>query len=281
MAAESKEEDSKPAIIKKPRKDIAAAAAAKAAADEEHEKPEATAEKEREEAATDEKDKEESSEREATEKEQNEEVVEDKPVAKAPGRKGRLPAKKAPVIEDEPDDGAPIPEEDPTSWNQHLVELLLYKYHYKSLNVSASNNAPLRNWVDIQRKVYRRHRNDPSSITDRQREQLNALEAIEFPFTLKGELHWDRFYEKLREFRDKHGHSLVPRLCEFPGLGDWVVDQRRHYKLRTQGKASGLDDERVRKLEELGMVWNVRNRPEWNSRFDELLAYKVCIFEER
>jgi len=67
---------------------------------------------------------------------------------------------------------------------------------------------------------------------------------------------------------------LVPRLCEFAGLGDWVIDQRRQYKLMMQGKPSVLDPERQRKLEALGFVWVVRNRPEWNNRYSELLAYK-------
>ena len=66
----------------------------------------------------------------------------------------------------------------------------------------------------------------------------------------------------------------MPRLCEFPGLGDWVIDQRRQYKLMMQGKPSVLDPERQRKLEELGFVWVVRNRPEWNNRYQELLQYK-------
>ena len=57
-------------------------------------------------------------------------------------------------------------------------------------------------------------------------------------------------------------------------MGDWVIDQRRQYKLMMQGKPSVLDPERQRKLEEVGMVWIVRNRPEWNNRFQELLTYR-------
>lgn len=53
-----------------------------------------------------------------------------------------------------------------------------------------------------------------------------------------------------------------------------MIDQRRQYKLMMQGKPSVLDPERQRKLEEVGMVWIVRNRPEWNNRFQELLTYR-------
>lgn len=41
-----------------------------------------------------------------------------------------------------------------------------------------------------------------------------------------------------------------------------------------QGKPSVLDPERQKKLEDLGFVWVVRNRPEWNNRFAELLQYR-------
>jgi Helicase associated domain len=41
-----------------------------------------------------------------------------------------------------------------------------------------------------------------------------------------------------------------------------------------QGKPSVLDPERQRKLEDLGFVWVVRNRPEWNNRYQELLQYR-------
>jgi len=66
----------------------------------------------------------------------------------------------------------------------------------------------------------------------------------------------------------------VPRICETPGLGDWVTDQRRQHKAWKAGKASQLTTERRTKLEELGFAWQVRNRPEWDQRYQELLDYK-------
>jgi hypothetical protein len=63
-------------------------------------------------------------------------------------------------------------------------------------------------------------------------------------------------------------------MCEFPGLGDWVVEQRRQYKLMNQGKASSLDPERRQILDDLGFVWVVRSRPEWEKRLEQLKAYK-------
>lgn len=48
------------------------------------------------------------------------------------------------------------------------------------------------------------------------------LESVRFAFTTRGEEHWQKSYDKLKEYREEHGHVLVPRQCEIPGLGDWV-----------------------------------------------------------
>jgi hypothetical protein len=53
-------------------------------------------------------------------------------------------------------------------------------------------------------------------------DQIDVLESVRFAFTTRGEEHWQKSYEKLKEYRDEHGHVLVPRQCEIPGLGDWV-----------------------------------------------------------
>ena len=66
----------------------------------------------------------------------------------------------------------------------------------------------------------------------------------------------------------------MPRLCEVPGLGDWLTDQRRQYKAWKQVQSTQLTQERRDKLTSIGFVWSVRNRPEWEQRYHELLQYK-------
>ena len=46
-----------------------------------------------------------------------------------------------------------------------------------------------------------------------------------------------------------------------------------HY--RKQGQASQLTDDRREKLEQLGFAWQVRNRPEWDARYKQLVEYKA------
>lgn len=169
----AEEDEAKPSIIKKPRKDIAA----KAAAEEEKEKAEA--------AAKDVK---------------MEEVKPD--IAQPPP----IIYKEEEDLEDQ-DDGAVIPEESDQSWNQHLFDLLMYKHQYKTLHVQATYDGPLQQWADIQRKLYRRHKKDPSTVSDATKKRILALDAVNFPFTLRGAAHWDRYFTKLQEFQAKHGRK--------------------------------------------------------------------------
>jgi Helicase associated domain len=96
-------------------------------------------------------------------------------------------------------------------------------------------------------------------------QQVSVLESLHVPLTSRGDDHWNRYYELLVQYRNRHGHVLVPRLCEVPGLGDWVTDQRRQYKAKQQGQPSQMTLVRQEMLEDLEFVWHVRNRPEWVS----------------
>ena len=70
---------------------------------------------------------------------------------------------------------------------------------------------------------------------------------------------WARF-EELKRFREENGHCIVPnRYPPHPPLGNWVSTQRRQYKLWKKGKASSMNNERAKALEDLGFSWVVRN----------------------
>jgi hypothetical protein len=79
-------------------------------------------------------------------------------------------------------------------------------------------------WIVQLRKDYKNRERNPeqSPLTD---DQINVLESIRFAFTTRGEEHWQKNYEKLKEYKSDHGHVLVPRQCEIPGLGDWVSER--------------------------------------------------------
>ena len=163
--------------------------------------------------------------------------------------------------------------QDPATFNDYFFDLLAYKAETNNFHVTKEENASLHAWLQNVKKEYKLFLQDPntSTLTAAQRK---VLEHLHVPLTSRGDDHWNRFFALLKSYGDRHGHVLVPRLCETPGLGDWVTDQRRQYKTWKQGQSTPLTRERREKLEALGFAWQVRNRPEWEHRFQELIHYK-------
>jgi len=88
---------------------------------------------------------------------------------------------------------------------------------------------------------------------------------------------WNERYRELRGYVAEHGNSLVPH--DYPKnkpLGFWIYNQRHHYfnnSIIGDNDASMTpSDERVRKLDELGFVWDVREA-QWLERYEELKVY--------
>ena len=106
------------------------------------------------------------------------------------------------------------------------VALQLYRIGNGNVNVKSTDtrHANLYKWIVQLRKDYKTRERDPSESTLTE-EQIRVLESVRFAFTTRGEEHWQKNYEKLKEYKADHGHVLVPRQCEIPGLGDWVRDK--------------------------------------------------------
>lgn len=110
---------------------------------------------------------------------------------------------------------------------------------------------------------------------------------------------WDSMFERLDQFKAKHGDCLVPKRCkEDPKLGTWVDTQRVQYKkmvkhlaktgiewegpsivsgngeesTSTKPVVGRLTDDRIRRLEGIGFIWSLRD--DWQKHYDELIEYK-------
>lgn len=162
---------------------------------------------------------------------------------------------------------------DAVDFNQSLFQLLLFKAETSNFHATKEEQPELHAFLYHIKKEYKNYNQDPSSST-LTFDQVKVLEYLHVPLTSRGDDHWLRFYDLLVKYKETHGHVLVPRLSEVPGLGDWVTDQRRQYKALKQGQASQLTDDRQAKLEQLGFAWQVRNRPEWDHRYKQLSDYK-------
>lgn len=79
----------------------------------------------------------------------------------------------------------------------------------------------------------------------------------------------------LKKFRDEHGDCLVPLgNPNYPKLGLWIKEQRRHYTLLKQGKKSHMTEERALKLDQIGFCWDTHEQI-WRDRLRELCSYRA------
>lgn len=79
---------------------------------------------------------------------------------------------------------------------------------------------------------------------------------------------WKNMLNELKEYREKHGHTMVPIEYELnPKLGAWVDSQRQYYK------RDSLSEERMEMLQNEGFVFDVHNEI-WQDRYNELVEYK-------
>ena len=68
---------------------------------------------------------------------------------------------------------------------------------------------------------------------------------------------WMAMYEKLKKFKAKYGHTIVPSTSkEDQSLSGWTQLQRKNMAKRKAGTATLLTDEKVRALDDIGFVWD-------------------------
>jgi len=162
----------------------------------------------------------------------------------------------------------------PEDFDSFLFDALVYRAEKGDLHVAANDeeNADLFLWMQEQRRQFKLYQEDPHSST-LNADQIKVLESLQFHWHTRGEEHWLRQYELLKQFQQENGHCLVPRLAR-DKLGDFVTEQRRQYKLLREGKSSRMTIKRKALLDELGFVWQVRQRTGWNDRYDELVKFR-------
>jgi hypothetical protein len=165
------------------------------------------------------------------------------------------------------------PKKKDTKWLGNFEKLKEYKEKNGDTIVPRGYalDSRLASWVAEQRKQYKLLQdNRPSSITP---DRIALLDELEFAWNAQ-EAAWTRHMDDLRQFRSLMAHCHVPLNHEdFPKLGLWVKEQRRHYTLMKQGKSSHMTDERAAELDKVGFCWDTHEAT-WLERFKELTLFK-------
>lgn len=79
---------------------------------------------------------------------------------------------------------------------------------------------------------------------------------------------WDDMFLRLQRYKEEHGDTMVAwNYNKDPKLGSWVSKQRHYYL------TGSLTDDRAKRLEELGFVWDAGKRT-WDDMYGRLKKYK-------
>jgi superfamily II DNA or RNA helicase len=148
-----------------------------------------------------------------------------------------------------------------SQWEEMFIALTEYKEKHGHCNVSSrwAENKQLGTWVANQRKDYRQEKlsND----------RIKRLKDIGFEWYLI-DSKWEEMFTMLKEYKDRHGDCNVPYdWSENKQLAKWVGRQRGFYRKEK------LDKDRIKRLEEIGFVWNPIDS-QWKEMFIVLTEYK-------
>ena len=158
-------------------------------------------------------------------------------------------------------------------WAERVHELEEYKKEYGDCRVprNYAANKPLANWVMSQRTAYWKKSSGISA------ERIDALNNIGFEWRFRN---WDERYDELVAYKQTHGNTLVPMAAtrdatnKYYGLARWVMGQRKQYRLRQERKHSHLTNDRLKKLNGIGFVWNALDAA-WENHFSKLQEFKA------
>lgn len=131
------------------------------------------------------------------------------------------------------------------AWNTMFERLCLYKQQHGDCLVPwrYEQDPQLGNWVKEQRKKQKNNR-----LLDVRKQRL---EEIDFCWRVQTKRHnvepWENVFERLCEYKKKHGNCLVPsNYKDDPKLGRWVSMQRF--------RQESLPADRKERLESIGFV---------------------------
>ena len=166
-------------------------------------------------------------------------------------------------------------------WILRIQQLCEFKVQFGHCLVSRqyAANPKLGHWVMTQRNQYKLHqKGEPSLMTEG---RIRELESIGFDWgTSKTDLAsiWSMRFQQLCEFKEQFGHCLVPgKYSDNPNLRWWVLNQRKNYRWRQEGKPSPMTEDRIRELESIGFDWGTSKKDLasiWNVRIQEIREFK-------
>lgn len=153
-----------------------------------------------------------------------------------------------------------------SSWEHYFSEASIYYAEHGNLNVPKLYTTPsglsLGVWLVTQRRV--REGQIQGNLTE---QQIARLDNIGMVWGNRNDRQWNQGYQEAKRYFEAHGDLRVPVNYVSPegyALGKWV--KRQHYiRLNPEKSGAVLTEERIAKLDEIGMRWDKSN-PEYSPK---------------
>ena len=152
-----------------------------------------------------------------------------------------------------------------TAWAKGLEAARRYYKRYGDLQVPPGyqdeTGFALGNWLKNTRARQR-----SGALTREQSAELEALGVIWNSVDAK----WERCYAEAADYYEQHGDLAFPKKYVTESgvrLGAWVENQRAYY---LKGE---LSDDKIRRLEAIGMLWEGRNDRQWLKAYEAAARY--------
>lgn len=126
------------------------------------------------------------------------------------------------------------------------------------------SGVPVGKWLELQRQVQAGQR--PGRLTA---EQAAKLEKLGIRWNHRLEAAWEKGFASAQKYRTEHGDLLVPvryRDKNDFALGEWIVYNRQRYL------GGNLTQNRIERLEAIGMVWSTSN-DRWEQNYAAATQY--------
>ena len=142
----------------------------------------------------------------------------------------------------------------PDNWESRFNLVKQYYEEHGNINISQKEviqGVWIGKWIVSQKKAM-----ESGKLTNEQIEMLKTLPIEEVG--RKDNLWWS-MYEEAKKYYEEFGNLNIPinyLTCNGKKLSDWIIRQRRNYKL---GK---MPSEHKEKLDEIGFIWDLSNQ--WN-----------------
>lgn len=158
------------------------------------------------------------------------------------------------------------------SWNDRLKQCKEFqkKHGHCKIPTCLKDDKSLGVWVQEMRRNFKLMKTGKKPRTKVTDEQVASLDEIGFewgykpdPTAPESDASWKANFEKLKEYKEKHGDFDIPIEGATENLGKWTRVQRLQNNLRDTKRKCFINKERINQLKDIGFDWKGNRKIDW------------------